>query len=144
VNISTAFDRDQMPAIVEQLYLAWNSHDIFHLGQYLHPHYVSVCPLHPDRNFHGREHALLGWEAVFSGIPDFQAELLDCAVAGGCIWTEWRWHGHTRDGISYEAGGVMIFRLIDGLITSARLYTETLACAGPGFDPSLDGLLRQY
>jgi ketosteroid isomerase-like protein len=136
------FDPGQMPDVVEQLYKAWNRHDIFRLGRYLHPHYLSINPLHPERNFNGRERALLGWDAVFDGVPDFQADLLDCAVTGDCIWTEWRWHGHTRDGIPYEAGGVMIFRLIDGLITSARLYTETRVCTGPDVDRVLDDRLR--
>jgi hypothetical protein len=46
-------------------------------------------PVHPGRAFRGREQVLKNWSTVFSGVPDFQAELLRAAAEHDTVWAEW-------------------------------------------------------
>jgi hypothetical protein len=65
------------------------------------------------------------WTAVFSGVPDFQAELLVSATADdGVEVGEWHWHGHHVDGSDFEMRGVTVFGVVDDHITWGRLYME--------------------
>ena len=42
------------------------------------------------------------WEAIFTGVPNFQAELLRSVATDDMMWTEWRWHGTRTDGSAFE------------------------------------------
>ena len=109
----------------------------------LQPDYESQQPLHPERNFSGRDLARQSWSAIFSAIPNFHAELLRYAVNGAQVWTEWRWRGDHTAGPAFSAGGVMIFELRADGIASVRAYTETQTLACPDFDQILDDILHE-
>src|SRR5262249_51240610 len=106
------------------------------------PDYRSEQPAHPGRGFGGREQVEKNWDALFSGIPDFRAELVAAAEDGNTIWAEWRWSG-TRAGESpLDMSGVTLFGIEDGLITWGRLYMEEVEAAGESIDQTVQRLAR--
>lgn len=129
--------------VIQRLWQAWNAHDGEAVAACLQPDYQSQQPLHPERNFSGRDMARQSWNAIFSAIPNFHAELLRYAIHDTQVWTEWRWHGDHTDGPVFRAGGVMIFELSADSIASVRAYTETQTLACPDFDQILDDILRE-
>lgn len=89
-----------------------------------HEHYRSEQPVHPGRAFVGRSQMHANWEAMFSGIPDFRAEVLRTVDDGSTTWIEWQWTGNRADGQPFQMRGVALFEVADGLITAGRLYLE--------------------
>lgn len=130
------------PTVIDALNRAWNTHDLNALADCLHADYESVNPLHPERNFWGRDAALRSWEALFTAVPDLHADLLRCAGNGDEAWTEWRWSGTHVLGYSFNAGGVMVFGLDGEHIRWARVYTEIVQTAGPNWEAVLDDVLK--
>lgn len=120
-----------------------NAHDLEALLACIHPEYRSEQPVHPERGFGGRDQVEKNWAAMFSGIPDFRAEVLDSAVDGDTAWTEWRWTGTRADGSSVEMRGVTLFRVEDGLVVSGRLYMEEVEQAGADIDQTVSRLSGQ-
>ncbi len=127
-----------LSAVIERLRRAWNAHDTDALVACLHPDYESIQPLHPERNLQGRESAARSWAATFEAVPDLEAELLRWAVTEDEVWTEWWWSGSHVNGNSFNAGGVMVFRLAQDRITGARVYTEIVPTSGPDWDAVLE------
>jgi ketosteroid isomerase-like protein len=132
-----------LPAPLVRLRAAWNAHDVEALTACLHPDYESIHPLHPERNFWGREAAVRSWAAVFEAVPDLRAELLRWAVCGDEAWAEWRWSGVHVAGPTFRAGGVMVFELDGDRIAWARVYTEIVPCICPDWDAVLADVLNQ-
>lgn len=64
------------------------------------------------------------WTQLFAGIPDLTARILDSAVAGKTMWTEWEMSGTRRDGGAHLMRGVIIFQVAASRIASARFYLE--------------------
>ena len=64
------------------------------------------------------------WTAVFDGVPDFVAELVDHSITGNTEWGEWYWHGRHPDGTAFALRGVIILTVRDDVISDARLYME--------------------
>jgi ketosteroid isomerase-like protein len=120
-----------------------NAHDLEAFLACIHPEYRSEQPVHPERGFGGRDQVEKNWAAMFSGIPDFRAEVLDSAVDGDTAWTEWRWTGTRADGSSVEMRGVTLFRVEDGLVVSGRLYMEEVEQAGADIDQTVSRLSGQ-
>ena len=120
-----------------------NAHDLEAFLACIHPEYRSEQPVHPERGFGGRDQVERNWAAMFSGIPDFRAEVLDSAVDGDTAWTEWRWTGTRADGSSVEMRGVTLFRVEDGLVVSGRLYMEEVEQAGADIDQAVSRLSGQ-
>jgi ketosteroid isomerase-like protein len=71
---------------------------------------------------------------MFSGVPDFRAELVATAVDSDTAWTEWRWHGTQADGSRLEMAGVIVMGVRNASITWARLYVEPVEVAGHGIN----------
>jgi ketosteroid isomerase-like protein len=113
---------------------AMNAHDIDTFVSLFAPDYESQQPAHPDRAFLGRDQVRANWSAVFSGVPDFRAELLAAAVDGNALWSEWRWSGTHEDGSRLEMAGVIICGVQAGTIAWARLYVEPVEQSGEGID----------
>jgi len=130
-------------SVIEALQRAWNAHDLDALAACLHADYESIHPLHPERNFWGREAAVRSWAAVFEAVPDLRAELLRWSVCGDEIWTEWRWSGAHISGPTFRAGGVMVFGLDGDRIAWARVYTDIMASDGPDWDAVLAEVLNR-
>lgn len=114
-----------------------NAHDIEALVSLFAEEYHSEQPAHPDLRFRGRDQVRANWSAVFSGVPDFRAELVASTVDGDTAWTEWRWHGTHEDGSRLEMVGVILMGVRNESITSARLYIEPVELAGGGIDAAV-------
>ena len=113
---------------------AMNAHDIEAFVCLFSEEYDSEQPAHPDRRFRGRDQVRANWSAVFSGVPDFRAELVASAVDFDTAWTEWRWHGTHADGSRLEMAGVIVMGVRNASIAWARLYVEPVEVAGEGID----------
>jgi ketosteroid isomerase-like protein len=116
---------------------AMNAHDIETFVSLFSEDYDSEQPSHPDRRFRGRDQVRANWSAIFSGVPDFRAELVASAVDSDTAWTEWRWHGTHADGSRLEMAGVIVMGVRNASITWARLYVEPVEAAGEGIDAAV-------
>jgi ketosteroid isomerase-like protein len=116
---------------------ALNAHDIDAFVALFAPDYDSKQPAHPDRAFVGRDQVRANWSAVFSGVPDFRAEIVATAVDGDTLWSEWRWRGTQRDGAPLDMAGVIVGGVRAGTLAWARLYVEPVEQAGEGIDAAV-------
>jgi len=116
---------------------AMNAHDLEAFVSLFSEDYVSEQPAHPDRRFRGRDQVRANWSAVFSGVPDFRAELVASAVDSDTAWTEWRWHGTHADGSRLNMAGVIVMGVRNASIAWARLYVEPVETAGEGIDAAV-------
>ena len=73
--------------LVTRLHEAMNAHDVEAFVACFAEDYDSVQPAHPDRAFRGREQVRANWSAVFSGVPDFRAELIRFTSVGDTAWS---------------------------------------------------------
>ena len=85
---------------------------------------------------------LENWTAVFDGVPDFVAELIDHSITGTTEWGEWYWHGRHADGTAFAMRGVTILTVRDDLISDARLYMEPVEAAEEGIDAAVRELYQ--
>lgn len=120
----SAHDVDSPGALARALAEALNAHDIEAFVSLFAADYDSQQPIHPDRAFQGRDQVRANWSAVFSGVPDFHAELVTTVAEGNTVWSEWHWRGTHEDGSRLEMAGVIIFEVRGGHIARARLYVE--------------------
>jgi ketosteroid isomerase-like protein len=116
---------------------AMNAHDIEAFVSLFAPDYDSRQPAHPDRAFVGRDQVRANWSAVFSGVPDFRAELVATAVEGDTLWSEWRWRGTQADESPLDMAGVIVGGVRDGRLAWARLYVEPVEAGGAGIDAAV-------
>jgi ketosteroid isomerase-like protein len=113
---------DSPAAVVTALVEAINAHDIDAFVALFAEDYDSRQPAHPDRAFRGSDQVRANWSEVFTGVPDFRADLTATAVAGDCVWSEWRWRGTHADGSRLDMAGVILFGVRAQRFTWARLY----------------------
>jgi hypothetical protein len=123
--------------VLERLHRAMNRHDLAGFLACFGPDYRSEQPAHPNRGFSGREQVARNWAALFSGIPDFHAELVAAAADADTVWAEWRWSGTRAGEPPLDMRGVTLFGLADGLIAWARLYMEEVDTTGEGIDETV-------
>ena len=116
---------------------AMNAHDIDAFVSLFATDYDSRQPAHPDRAFVGRDQVRANWSNVFSGVPDFRADLLATAVEGDTLWSEWRWRGTHQDGSRLDMAGVIVCGLQGGQLAWARLYVEPVESGGAGIDAAV-------
>jgi ketosteroid isomerase-like protein len=119
-------------AVAAALVEAMNAHDIDAFVSLFAADYDSRQPAHPDRAFVGRDQVRENWSAVFSGVPDFRAELVAAAEDADTLWSEWRWRGTHADGSALDMAGVMVGGVRDGRLAWARLYVEPVESGGEG------------
>ena len=123
--------------VLERLQRALNQHDLAGFVACFGREYRSEQPAHPNRGFGGREQVEKNWAALFSGVPDFHAELVATAADGDTVWAEWRWSGTRSGEPPLEMSGVTLFGVEDGLIAWGRLYMEEVEAAGEGIDETV-------
>jgi len=128
--------------VLDRLVKAMNEHDLEALLACFDPEYRSEQPAHPNRGFGGRQQVQKNWTALFGGIPDFRADLLNAAVEGETVWTEWRWSGTRGDETPLDVRGVTVFGTEGGAITWGRLYMEEVEEAGADIDQAVGRLAR--
>ena len=124
--------------IFRRFVAAQNAHDIDAFVSCFAPDYSSEQPVHPDRAFVGSDQVRKNWTAMFAGVPDFRAELLDCATDGPTAWGEFEWHGTKSDGSPLLSRGVIIGTVRDGRLAAARLYMSDVEQAGRGVEGAVD------
>jgi ketosteroid isomerase-like protein len=129
--------------VLDRLQRAMNDHDLQAMLACMHPDYESQQPAHPERGFGGRDQVEKNWSALFEGIPDFRAELLDTAVEGDTAWTEWHWTGNRKDGSALDIRGVTLFWVEGDQIVAGRLYMEEVEEAGEDIDEAVRRLAGQ-
>ena len=83
---------------VGRLVQATNDHDLDAIVECFAPDYVNETPVHPQRDFHGREQVRRNWTAILGGVPDITARVIAAALDGNRVWTEWEMSGTRRDG----------------------------------------------
>ena len=126
--------------VFRRLVAAQNAHDIDAFVECFAPDYSSEQPAHPDRAFVGDEQVRKNWTAMFAGVPDFRAELLDSASSGATVWGEFEWRGTKSDGSRLHSRGVIIGTVRDGKLAAARLYMEDVEGAGRGIEAAVQSL----
>jgi ketosteroid isomerase-like protein len=124
-------------AVIAALAEATNAHDIDAFVALFAEDYESQQPAHPDRAFRGRDQVRANWSAVFTGVPDFRADLAATAVEGDCVWSEWRWRGRHTDGSRLDMAGVILFGVRAERIAWARLYVEPVEQEGQGIEAAV-------
>ena len=123
--------------LVARVHAAMNAHDVEAFVACFAEDYDSAQPAHPDRAFRGREQVRANWSAIFTGVPDFRAELVRVDAVGGTTWSEWHWEGTQADGERLDMAGVIIFGVRDERVAWARLYIEPIEQAGAGIDTAV-------
>jgi ketosteroid isomerase-like protein len=131
-----------MPTIFERLTAAQNAHDASAMARCFALDYDSVQPAHPGREFTGRAQVEANWTAVFAGVPDFRAELVDQAVAGDRHWGEFDWRGTHLDGAPFAMRGVIVATVRADLLAAARLYMEPVDMSDETIDAAVRDLYR--
>lgn len=110
--------------MLERLVRATNDHDIDALVACFADDYENRTPVHPARDFVGRDQVRRNWEQIFAFVPDVHASVLALAIDGETAWTEWEMTGTRRDGSAHLMRGVVVFGVRDGLAATARFFLE--------------------
>jgi ketosteroid isomerase-like protein len=126
--------------VIDRLVRAMNDHDLDRMVALFDADYESRQPAHPGRAFIGLEQVRANWAAMFSGIPDFRAEVIRYVQDGELNWCEWAWHGTRADRESFEVRGVSLFQIRDGLIVAGTLYVEEVELDRVGIEEAVEGM----
>src|SRR5262245_36460049 len=129
-----------MTDVIDRLAVAMNAHDLDTAVGFFHPDYRSEQPAHPGRAFTGRAQMRANWEAMFSGVPDFHAEICQSVRDGETAWTEWRWSGTRSDGSAFAMRGWTLFEVADDQIVAGRLYMEEVEQDVAGIEQAVQAL----
>src|SRR4051812_8908073 len=121
---------DSPAGMVDALARATNARDLDALVNCFAPDYRNETPVHPSRGFVGREQVRRNWEQIFANVPDLRATILQRAVSGETVWSEWEMRGTRRDGAPHLMRGVIIFGVHGGRAAWARFYLEIATDTG--------------
>lgn len=116
---------------------AMNAHDLEAFLACFHEDYESEQPVHPGRGFGGREQVRANWSTIFTGVPDFAAELISRSEEDGQEWSEWRWTGTRADGEALDMAGVIVAGVRDGRMVWGRLYIEPVEAVDETIDAAV-------
>jgi ketosteroid isomerase-like protein len=129
-------------AVVDRLDAALRAHNLDALVDAFHPDFHGEQPLHPGAGSVDREQLRRNWATIFANVPDVRADVLDTAVAGDTVWSEWRIYGTRRDGAALDLRSVWIFGVREGRVAWARLYREPIAADEADEGDWIDRLTR--
>ena len=135
-----AADRDPL-AVIDRLAQAINNHDLEAMVACFDEGYVNETPIHPLRGFRGNEQVRRNWTQIFAAVPELRAQVLRTAVDGDTVWTEWDMLGTRRDGAAFRMAGVVILRVAEGAIASARFYLEPVEQSSGDVDSAVSRLV---
>jgi ketosteroid isomerase-like protein len=127
----------QITKVVERLAVAVNAHDLDAMADCFAPDFVNETPLHPARNFKGREQVRKNWAAIFVGVPDFRAEVLRSVADGDTAWVEWEMSGTRAGGGAHLMRGVTVLGGAGDEIRWIRFYLEPVEQGGVGVDAAV-------
>jgi ketosteroid isomerase-like protein len=132
-----------MGNVTYRLLCAMNAHDLDAFVACFAEDYRSEQPTHPNRNFRGSVKVRENWAGVFSGVPDFKAELLlSASTDEGVEIGEWRWSGTHVDGSAFAMRGVTVLGVTDDHIAWGRLYMEVVEEGGADIDEMVQETYR--
>ena len=120
--------------VIERLRDATNRHDLDAVVACFAVDYRNETPAHPERTFTGRDQVRRNWEQIFAAVPDVCTDVVRWAVDGETVWSEWEHRGTRRDGSAHRMRGVIIFGVVDDVISWARFYLEPVQEGGGGID----------
>jgi len=123
-SMGAATTADSPLTVVENLRDATNRHDVDRIVACFAADYRNETPVHPARSFVGRDQVRRNWVQILSAVPDVTVDILGSVEAGEAVWSEWRHEGTRADGSRHRMAGVIVFRVADGLIQSARFFLE--------------------
>ena len=129
-----------MADVIDGLLAALNAHDLDGAAGFFHEDYDSAQPAHPGRVFVGRAQMRANWEAMFAGVPDFEADICRSVRDDRTTWIEWRWSGTRQDGQPFEMRGVTLFEIAGDQIVAGRLYMEEVERDVVGIEQAVEGL----
>ena len=115
---------EQPQAMVDRLVSATNDRDLDALVVCFAEDYANETPMHPSRNFRGRDQVRRNWEQIFAFVPDLRVEVVRRSTNGDEAWTEWDMRGTRLDGTAHHMAGVIVFGVGDGVARWARFYLE--------------------
>ena len=115
---------DAAAAVVHRLCAAVNAHALDDIVSCFAVDYQNTTPVHPARGFVGREQVRQNWMQILGAVPDVAATIIDYSVNGARVWSEWEHRGTRRDGTPHLMRGVVIFTVLEHLITRATFYLE--------------------
>ena len=121
-----------MPAVIERLREALNSHDLDAMLECFDPDYRSEQPSHPNRGFGGVEQVHKNWSAMFESFPDLEVELLRHTSGGNVVWGEWHWSA-----TGLNMAGATVMGIKEDRISWARLYMEPVEESGQDIDEAM-------
>jgi ketosteroid isomerase-like protein len=128
-----------MGGVMNRLLAAMNAHDLDAFVACFAPDYRSEQPAHPSRAFEGSDKVRENWTSVFSGVADFNAELLLSATTDdGVEIGEWHWRGTHSDGSLFAMRGVTVMGIEGEQIAWGRLYMEVVERS----DTDIDQMVR--
>lgn len=116
--------RSGAEAVVERIRLAINRHDLDALTSCFAADYVNETPVHPERDFRGREQVRRNWQQIFGGVADITAEVVRVTADGDTAWSEWEMSGTRRDGSRFRMRGVAIYGVAGDQAAWCRFYLE--------------------
>ena len=110
--------------VLRRMEKAMNTHDLEAFADCFAEDFRSVLPIHPGRNFTGRDRMRSNWAGLFAHVPDLMATVLQSVVDGDQVWSEWEISGTTVGGEEYLSRGVAILRVRGEQIASVRFYLD--------------------
>lgn len=128
-------------AVANRLRDALCRHDLDAMVDCFAEDFVNDTPAHPARSFRGRDQVRANWAQLFAAIPDMAATIVDSAVSGTKVWTEWEMRGTRTDGAAHLMRGVSIFEEHDGEFTAVRFYLEPVERGGLDVDAAIRSAL---
>ena len=132
-----------MGKVLDKMRSVLNAHDLDGFVALFAEEYDSEQPVHPSRAFTGSDKVRENWDSVFSGVPDFRAELLSAATTDdGVEIGEWRWSGTHLDGAPFEMRGVSVLGVENERVAWGRLYMEPVDRGDVGIDDMVQETYR--
>ncbi|PZS24593.1 MAG: nuclear transport factor 2 family protein [Pseudonocardiales bacterium] len=120
-----------------RLQQATNDHNLDALVDCFAPDYRNDAPAHPGRAFEGTEQVRRNWRQIFGFVPDIRSRVLNHAVHGSEVWSEWEMSGTRVDGTQHLMRGVIVFGLQGSRAVSARFYLEPVDEANTTVDDAV-------
>lgn len=118
---------ESLDAAADRLFEAINARDPRAVAACFAVDYRAQTPVHPDRDFVGRDQVLANWTALISATTDLRAQVLRRAADAEAsqVWLEWEQRSTAASGAVTLHRGVSILGVgQDGLFTWTRFYVE--------------------
>ncbi len=125
--------------LIARLFERTNAHDLEGLVACFGADYTLTNPVHPARDFVGRDQVRRNWAGLFAGVPDLAASVHGVVTDGEQVWVELSMNGTRRDGMPVHLAGVQVFTVREGLVRGCRFYLEPVEPGGV----DADGAVRQ-